>query len=321
MALPRRPLGNTGLQVSVLGFGCSPLGGVFGEVKLEQAIEAVHAGFKAGINFFDTSPFYGATKSESVLGQCLAGLPRDEIIVATKVGRYGDRQFDFSAERITASVDESLQRLGLDYIDLIQCHDMEFVTLDQIVTETLPALQKLKEAGKVRHIGITGLPLVIFRKVLDRVPPGMVDTVLSYCHLSLNDSSLLDLIPYLKQKNLGIINASPLAMGLLSEQGPPEWHPAPEPLKSACAAAGGVCRDAGASISKLALMYSLHHADVATTLVGMSSREMVEQNVATAMEAAAHGFALPEGGVMAQVMALLQPVHNVTWASGLAENN
>ncbi len=101
----------------------------------------------------------------------------------------------------------------------------------QIVTETVPALQKLKDAGKVRHIGISGLPLNAFRYVLDRVPKGSVEVVLSYCHYSLNDTSLLEIVPYLQEKGIGIINASPLSMGLLSGQTPPEWHPAPSELK------------------------------------------------------------------------------------------
>ena len=99
------------------------------------------------------------------------------------------------------------------------------------MNETIPALQKLKETGKIRFIGITGLPLDIFTYVLDRVPPGSVDVILSYCHYSVNDSTLLGLLPYLKSKGVGVISASPLAMGLLTENGPPEWHPASSELK------------------------------------------------------------------------------------------
>lgn len=103
-----------------------------------------------------------------MLGKALKALPRDQIIISTKVGRYGVDKFDFSAQRVTASVEESLKRLQLDYIDLIQCHDIEFGDLDKIVNETLPALAALKSKGLVRHVGITGLPLKIFTYVLDR---------------------------------------------------------------------------------------------------------------------------------------------------------
>ncbi|XP_042066294.1 L-galactose dehydrogenase-like isoform X2 [Salvia splendens] len=230
--LELRPLGNTGLKLSSLGFGASPLGNVFGIVSEADAIATVRQAFNLGINFFDTSPYYGGTLSEKMLGKALKalGVPRNEYIVSTKCGRYKEG-FDFSAERVTRSIDESLERLQLDYVDILQCHDIEFGSLDQIVTETIPALLKLKEAGKIKFIGITGLPLGIFSYVLDRSPPGTVDVILSYCHYGINDSTLEDLIPYLKSKGVGIISASPLAMGLLTESGPPEWHPASVELK------------------------------------------------------------------------------------------
>ncbi|EMS58824.1 putative oxidoreductase YajO [Triticum urartu] len=182
--------------------------------------------------FGEGAGYSGGAVSESVLGDCLrfAGVPRDSFVVATKCGRYKEG-FNFSAARVTRSVDESLARLGLDYVDILHCHDIEFTNLDQIVNETIPALLKIKESGKARFIGITGLPLSIFTYVLDRVPPGSVDLVLSYCHYGINDTALVDLLPYLKSKGVGVISASPLAMGLLTDNGPPEWHPAPEQLK------------------------------------------------------------------------------------------
>lgn len=119
---------------------------------------------------------------------------------------------------------------NLLFLQLDMLVEMIWVFL-QIVNETIPALLKLKEVGKIRFIGITGLPLGIFTYVLDRVPPGSVDIILSYCHYSINDNALEDLLPYLKSKGVGVISASPLAMGLLTENGPPEWHPASPELK------------------------------------------------------------------------------------------
>src|SRR6266571_5457070 len=145
-----RKLGKTGWEVSVLGYGASPLGGVFGKISDQEGIRAVHTAVDLGINFIDVSPYYGLTKAETVLGKALATLPRDRYILATKVGRYGADDFDFSAARVTSSVDESLRRLQVEHIDLIQCHDIEFGSLDQIVHETLPALRKVREQGKVR---------------------------------------------------------------------------------------------------------------------------------------------------------------------------
>ncbi|XP_042507194.1 L-galactose dehydrogenase [Macadamia integrifolia] len=315
--LELRELGNTGLKVSSVGFGASPLGNVFGTVPEEEAIGSVREAFNSGINFFDTSPFYGGTLSEKVLGNSLKalGVPRNEFIVATKCGRYIEG-FDFSAERVTRSIDESLARLKLDYVDILHCHDIEFGSLDQIVNETIPALQKLKEAGKIRFIGITGLPLGIFTYVLDRVPPGSVDVILSYCHYSINDSTLEDLLPYLKSKGVGVISASPLSMGLLTENGPPEWHPASQELKSACQAVAAHCKEKGKNISKLALQYSLSNKEISSVLIGMNSIRQVKENVAAALELVSVG---KDEGSIREIEGILEPVKNQTWPSGIQQ--
>ncbi|KAH0467936.1 hypothetical protein IEQ34_002969 [Dendrobium chrysotoxum] len=316
--LERRNLGNTGLKLSCIGFGASPLGNVFGVVSPEDALAAVRRAIALGVNFFDTSPYYGATLSEKVLGNCLhdLGVPRDEIIVSTKCGRYADG-FDFSAERVTRSIDESLGRLRLDYVDILHCHDIEFGSLDQIVNETIPALQKIKAEGKARFIGITGLPLEVFTYVLDRVPMGSVDVILSYCHYGINDSTLLDLIPYLKSIGVGMISASPLAMGLLTENGPPDWHPASPELKSACSAAAIHCKEKGKNVSKIALQYSLMNKDISAVLVGMTSAGQVEDNVGSALELSNVGI---DEEILQEVEAILEPVKNQTWPSGIQRN-
>jgi len=313
-----RELGGTGLRVSAVGFGASPLGNVFGDVPRDAACAAVRRALDLGVNFFDTSPYYGGTVSESVLGDCLrhAAVPRDQVVVATKCGRYKDEGFDFSAARVARSVDESLARLGLDYVDILHAHDIEFTSLDQIVSETVPALRKIKESGKARFIGITGLPLSIYPYVLDRVPPGSVDVILSYCHYGVNDTSLVDLLPYLKSKGVGVITASPLAMGLLTDNGPPDWHPAPEELKSACRAAAEYCSKKGKSITKLAMQYSLMNNEISTVLVGMNSSKQVEENVAAALELSTSGI---DKELLHEVEAILEPVKNMTWPSGIQQ--
>ncbi|KAG9128678.1 hypothetical protein Leryth_018319 [Lithospermum erythrorhizon] len=313
-----RTLGNTGLKVSCIGFGASPLGQVFGPVSVDDAISAVRVAFRGGINFFDTSPYYGATLSEKNLGKALKALnvPRNDYIVSTKCGRYKDG-FDFSAERVTKSIEESLERLQLDYVDILQCHDIEFGSLDQIVNETIPALKKLKEAGKTRFIGITGLPLEIFTYVLDRVPPGSVDVILSYCHYGINDSTLEELLPYLKSKGVGVISASPLAMGLLTESGPPEWHPASPELKNACREAVAYCKEKGKSITKLALQFSLSNPTISTVLVGMNSVKQVEENIDAAVELATFG---KDEKTLLEIDYILKPVKNQSWPSGIQQS-
>lgn len=306
-----RTLGKTGWQVSALSLGASPLGSVFRDIDEAEGIRAVHTALDLGINFIDVSPYYGITKAETVLGKALKGVARDRYYLATKVGRYGMDEFDFSAPRVTASVDESLARLGVETIDLIQCHDIEFGALDQVVEETIPALRKLQAAGKVRFVGITGFPLRIFPSVMDRVE---VDTILSYCHYELNNTRLADLLPYLETKGVGVISASPLGMGLLTNRGTPEWHPATDKIKQACQEAAAYCRARGADIAKLAMQFSVAHPGIATTLVGSASAENMRKNVEWIAEPL-------DEELLAGVLAILQPIHNEVWSVGRPENN
>jgi L-galactose dehydrogenase len=308
-----RPLGRTGLNVSVLSFGASPLGGVFRATDDNESIRTVRTALDLGINFIDTSPYYGKTKSETVLGQALKGVARDRYYLATKIGQYEDGVFDFSAARVTQSLDESCRRLGVEYIDLLQCHDIEFADLNQIVNETLPALVKLREAGRIGHIGITGLPLKVFTEVLDRVGPGVVETILSFCRYELNDTALESIVPMLKEKGVGIINASPTGMGLLSERGAPSWHPAPKTILETARKAVEYCKSVGADITKLALQFAVHHPAIATTLVGTASSENIRKNVAYIEEPI-------DFELMARVLELLKPIKNHNFTRGRPEN-
>ncbi|MGH9583627.1 MAG: aldo/keto reductase, partial [Bryobacteraceae bacterium] len=159
-----RTLGSTGLSVSVLGFGASPLGDVFGIAEPSEGMQAVHEAIDSGINFFDVSPYYGRTLAEARLGKALLG-HRHKVVLATKCGRHGLDSFDFSARRVKASIDESLGRLQTDYVDLLQAHDIEFGDARQIVEETIPALRAIQ--GKARFIGITACPLAILSEILN----------------------------------------------------------------------------------------------------------------------------------------------------------
>ena len=308
-----RKLGQTGLNVSVLSYGASSLGGVFRQTDDAEGIRSVHVSLDHGINLIDVSPYYGATRAETVLGRALKGIARDRYILATKVGQYGEGQFDFSAARVTRSLDESCARLGVDYIDLLQCHDIEYTRVDQIVEETLPALVKLREAGRIGHIGITGLPLKVLTAVLDRVGPGVVETVLSFCRYELNDSALGDLVPYFQSKGVGIINASPTGMGLLTERGTPVWHPAPKRMLEVARQAVDYCRANGLDIVKLAVQYSISHPGIASTLVGSASPDNMLKNIAFAE-------APVEFEAIARVLEILRPIHNHNFTRGLPEN-
>lgn len=308
-----RTLGRTGLKVPVLSFGGSSLGGAFRTTDDREAIRAVHVALDLGMNFIDVSPYYGATKAETVLGQAFKGVPRDRYILATKVGQYGTGQFDFSAARVKASLDESCARLGVDYIDLLQCHDIEFADHDQIVNETLPALVELRAAGRIGHIGITGLPLKVFTSILDRVGANVVETVLSFCRYELNDTALDSLIPYFKTKGVGIINASPTGMGLLTERGVPSWHPAPPAMIAGARRAVDYCKSVGADIVKLAVQFCVAHPGIATTLVGSANPDNIRKNIEYVDEPI-------DFELMGKVLELLKPIHNHNFTRGRPEN-
>ena len=305
-----RMLGKTDMRVSVVGYGASPLGNEFGEADEAESVRAVHAAIDLGINYFDVAPYYGRTLAEERLGRALDG-KRDLVFLATKCGRYDVDVFDFSAERVTQSIDESLARLRTDYVDLLQLHDIEFGDRKQIVQETFPALRKIQGSGKCRYVGITGLNLKILRDVARRAE---VDTILSYCRYNLMISDMDELLtPVCKERGIGLINASPLHMRLLSAKGAPDWHPAPPEVNEAGAKVVSLCRKAGADVADVALRFCYDHPYVATTLVGMSKVRHVETNV-KALEFES------EPNLLKKIREAVAPVHDRIWKSGRPEN-
>lgn len=277
-----RDLGKTGLKVPVLSFGASSLGGVFHSIKEENALKAVFTAVENGLNFIDVSPYYGHYKAETVLGKALKEIPRSSYTLSTKVGRYGKEgvnTWDYSGKRAKESVYESMERLNIDYIDLINVHDIEFADLQQVVDETLPALVELKEKGIVGHVGITDLQLENLKWVIEHSKPGVVETVLNFCHYSLNDDKLVDFLDFFEERGIGVINASPFSMGLLTQRGIPDWHPAPKPLVEACKKAAEYCSEQGYPIEKLAIQYSVSNKRIPTTLFSSANPDSVLKNI------------------------------------------
>ena len=276
-------IGHTGMRVSNLSFGASSLGGVFHGIREEEGIRAVNVAIDNGINFIDVSPYYGHLKAEMVLGKALKDIPRHKYYLSTKVGRYGKdgvNTWDYSAERATASVYESMERLHVDHIDLINVHDVEFADLQQVVDETLPALVALRKKGVVGHVGITDLQPENLRWVIDHSDAGTVESVLCFCHYCLCDDLLLSHLDYLEEHGIGVINASPLSMGLLSQRGAPDWHPAPAALREACQRAAAYCKEQGYPIEKLAMQYATGlNPRIATTLFSSANPDNVLRNI------------------------------------------
>lgn len=270
------------MRVSAISFGASSLGGVFHSLKEKDGIEAVHTALDHGINFIDVSPYYGHYKAEEVLGRALKGVDRSRYYLSTKVGRYGANGvnfWDYSAQTVRESVFKSMERLNVDCIDLIQVHDIEFADLDQVCSETLPALVELRSQGLVKHVGITNLNLRHFKYVIDHVPPGTVESILSFCHYTLNDDALIDYLDYFESHQVGVVNASPYSMGLLTERGVPDWHPAPESLKRLARRAVDFCKTSGVSIEHLAVQFSVSNPRIATTLFSTTNPSNVLKTI------------------------------------------
>ncbi len=311
-----RKLGNTGLEISSLSFGASSLGSVFHETKEAESIEAVETAIEGGINFIDVSPYYGHYKAETVLGKALKNIPRDKYYLSTKVGRYGKdgvNTWDYSAKRATESVYESMERLNIDYIDLINVHDIEFQAalpggLQKVCEETLPALTELKAKGVVGHVGITDLQLKNIKWVIDHTPAGTVESVLNFCHYCLNDDELLDYLDYFEERGIGIINASPLSMGLLTTRGVPDWHPAPKALVEVCAKAAAHCREKNYPIEQLAIQYSVGNPRIASTLFSSANPQNVKRNLEWASQQA-------DAKLVAEVKAIIGDQLRVSWAN------
>ena len=311
-----RELGKTGLRISNLCYGASSLGSVFHETREAESIQAVVAAVEGGINFIDVSPYYGHFKAETVLGKALKYIPRDKYYLSTKVGRYGKdgvNTWDYSARRATESVYESMERLGIDHIDLINVHDIEFQAamdggLQKVVDETLPALVELKRKGVVGHVGITDLQLKNLKWVVEHSEEGTVESILNFCHYCLNDDELVDYMDFFESKGVGIINASPLGMGLLSMRGVPDWHPAPKSLVEACHKAALHCADKGYPIEKLAIQYSVSHPRIAGTLFSSANPENVKNNIKWVEETI-------DWELVREVKEIIGNQQRVTWAN------
>jgi len=310
--LTTRSLGRTGLQVPVLSFGASSLGQEFRSVTLDEALGSVKAALDSGFNLIDTSPFYGRGMSEVLLGVALKSIPRDDYLLCTKLGRYSLEHFDFSAKRVAESVDVSLHRLGTDHLDIILCHDIEFVPMQQIVDETLPALRKAREQGKVRFIGFSGYPQKIFRFICDQTN---VDCVLNYNQYTLQNTRFADeTVAWLKARGIGVMNAGPFSARLLTDAPLPPWLKEPEEVKAAARHAAEICRARGSSIAKLALQFSIANPDIATTVAGSANPANVREWARWAAEPL-------DEELVRDVQAIFAPVKNIAHIEGLPENN
>ena len=306
-----RVLGRTGLKLPALSFGASSMGQEFRRVDLGEALKCVRTALDLGMNFIDTSPYYGRGMSEVLLGVALRDVPRDSYLLGTKLGRYNPTRFDFSAERVLESVEVSLERMGTDHLDILLCHDIEYVDMRRIVEETLPMMRLLKQQGKVRFIGVSGYPMKLFRYVMEHTE---IDVLLSYNHYTLQNTELLDLVPLAESKGVGVMNAAPFAARLLTNTELPVWHRATPEVRSVAKRAAEHCATRGVDIAQLAVQFSVASPEIATCIVGSANPANVKKWVEWA------GKPLDKA-LLAEVLEILKPIHNWHHVEGRPENN
>jgi aryl-alcohol dehydrogenase-like predicted oxidoreductase len=309
--MKRRKLGTTDLELPILGFGASSIGAEFGQRDLQQSLSSAHAAIDAGLNYIDTAPYYGRAMSEVLLGFILPKYKREDLILSTKIGRYGPNHFDFSAKRVAESTDLSLERMQVEYIDMVFCHDIEYGDLNQVIDETLPALRRQVEKGKVRYIGISGYPMKIFKTI---IPTGAIDCALTYNHYNLQNDMAQQLVPLAEKHNVGMINAAPFSARLLTHMPLPPWHKATDEVRRVAKEAVDFCRSQGTHIEKLALQFSLANPSFSSCLVGSARMDEIQQWLTWMDEPM-------DLQLIAQVQEILKPIHNWFYVEGRPENN
>ncbi len=306
-----RRLGKTDMDLTILGFGASSMGAEFRDVGLEEALASVRTALDRGMNLVDTSPYYGRGQSEVLLGYALADVPRDSYYLCTKLGRYAPQHFDFSARRVRESIDISLERMRTDYLDIVLCHDPEYVDLQQLVDETIPELRKIQQQGKVKYIGMSGYPMKIFREILGQTE---LDVILSYNHYTLQNTMLADHAEWIQSRGAGIMNAAPFSARLLTNAPLPAWHKATTEVRDICKRAAEHCRQAGSDIAKLALQFSIANESFATCITGSANPQRVSQWCDWMEEPI-------DQTLLAETLEILKPIHNWFYIEGRPENN
>ncbi|XAL98363.1 aldo/keto reductase [Phycisphaeraceae bacterium D3-23] len=306
-----RPLGKTDLRLTPLSFGASSMGQEFRQVDLNEATRCVRVAIELGVNFIDTSPFYGRGMSEMLLGRVLPDLPREDYYLGTKLGRYAGAHFDFSPKRVAESIDISLERMKVDHLDIVLCHDIEFVDPQQVLDETLPALRREVDKGKVRYIGVSGYPMKTLRKAINEAD---IDVVLTYNHYTLQNDMALGLVDDCKARGVGLMNAAPFSARLLTDAPLPDWHKATPEVRKVAKQAADYCRGHGSDIAKLALQFSIGNPAFATCVTGSANPDRLRGWAKWADEPI-------DTGLLAAVQDILRPIHNWFYIEGRPQNN
>lgn len=300
--LATKRLGRTAVEVTRLGFGGGPLGGLYTPLDDDTAAAALAAAWDAGIRYFDTSPHYGLGQSERRIGGLLSGKPRTEYTLSTKVGRIlvpqdpagqtdeafqvpktHRRVWDFSRDGIMRSVEDSLSRTGADRFDMLFLHDAE-AHFEAALRDGYPALAELRAQGMVGAIGAG----MYDTKLLTRlVLEADVDVVmLASRYTLLNHSALNDLLPACAERGVSLLAAAVFNSGVLAAPRPPvdaryDYHPAAPELLQRVNRIADVCEAHGATLPQAAIAFPLLHPVVAAVVVGMRSAAEVRSNISS----------------------------------------
>jgi D-threo-aldose 1-dehydrogenase len=278
-----QPLGKTGLHVTALCHGTSPLGNLSGPSGHDQAVATVRRVLEGPINFLDTSNNYGNGRSEVRIGQALreAGGTPEGFVLATKVDPLPGSD-DFSGERVRASVRESLERLGLDTLQLVYLHDPERISFSDATGHggAVEALVALRDEGVIEHLGVAGGPIDLMREYL---ATGVFEAVISHNRYTLVDSSAEPLIADAAERGAGFVNGAPYGGGMLV-RGPDaetkyRYRPASAETIERVRAMERACRAHDVPLAAAALQFSLRDPRIASTIVGMSEPGRVEQTL------------------------------------------
>ncbi|XP_026759015.1 uncharacterized protein LOC113518337 [Galleria mellonella] len=275
-------LGATGLKVSHISLGGAAFANIYGTFDENRSLQLIKESLKRGINYIETGPWYGQGSSERTIGKALQGVPRETYFIGSKVGRYEketEKMFDFSAEKTEFSVDNTLNLLGLDYVDLIQVHDPTFAPDTSIILkETLPVLEKAVRDGKARYIGIADYDIDLMKEIVEESDV-KISSVLSYAKSTLIDNRLQNYTKYFKSKGIGVINAAATGMGLLSNKGPQPWHPASDDIKAICKKASEYCKAQNVELARIATWYTLNQPDIDTNICGFFNVEQLVDSI------------------------------------------
>ncbi len=306
--IPTEPIGNTGLALSRIGFGTAPLGDLRRAPTEEEARDVLQGAWDAVIRYFDTAPMYGSGLAERRLGDFLRDKPRDTYVLSTKVGRrlvpdrnwalerYGDPralpfrfEFDLSYEGVMRSFEQSLQRLGLERIDILYLHDVgRFSQGDrheqswpEALNGAIPALLALREAGVVSAIGAGVNEWQVLNQLMDHARWDVF--LLANRYTLLDNEAATTLFPRCAREGVRIVAGAPLHNGLLATGAVPgaqyDYRPAPQAVLDRVTQIEAACARFGVPLLTAALTFPLGHPVVASVLPGPATPEHLASNL------------------------------------------